>query len=208
MRRSWIGIIAVVAVLSAGGVGFAAFTSSVYVNATASAGTLELLFTAPATSIPYVDSFSTSVGACSATLASPSTGPSPFAYSSTTIDFTVSGAAPSDYCLFNNQADGGVAISNLGSLPATVSAAVTCSVNGGAPSTVTPTGPSIFGAPSSYPCGYFLWTDTYTGVYPFTLAAGASDGYAGVLYLPTGTGNGAQGQSVTVAVTITGTAGT
>jgi hypothetical protein len=93
-------MVAAVAIVAVGGIGFAAFTSSVTVNGTASAGNIVLEFA----SNPYGTGASTPSGA-TCTLQT-------YGGTTTTISISASNLAPNQYCSFV------LTITNAGSLPA------------------------------------------------------------------------------------------
>lgn len=202
MQRRVIALVAGIAVLMATGVGFAAFTSSVYVNATASAGSVNLEFVSATTSSsPPVSAGSAAT--CSESMVSPS--PYGDEYESSSLNFAVSNMAPGNTCGYQYIV---AYIMNFGTLPATISETPSnCLVNG-VPSTIGSV-PNDGTGEQAYTCGAFYITDTiYAGFFPGTLAPGGSAYYIVFITFPSGTGNSAQGQSVGLTLTITGTAGT
>ena len=104
MRHRWVtAVIAVLVVVSVGGVGFAAFTSTVTLQLNGAAGTLTIEWTGPAT--PTVTG-SSPTDKCTATL-TPSL-----------LTINAGNLAPGDSCML--LASNGVEITDTGSLPGTL----------------------------------------------------------------------------------------
>jgi hypothetical protein len=177
---------AIVAVVAVGGIGFAAFTTTAYVNGNAAAGTLGPL-TWSDLGTPVATS--TYVGCTVSTGNHSVTG--------TTQDDLFIGAtnlAPGDQCTFT--AD----LNNLGSIPANVYAQVTC-VNPAAACLVF----TYWDNFAPFPNGY----DVSGGPFgPLTIGAGSYIAYTGTLGLEAGLGNSAQGWTCEFEITLSATAGT
>lgn len=99
-NRLLIAMVAAVAIVAVGGIGFAAFTSSVTVNGSATVGTITLEFA----SNPYGTGSSTPSGA-TCTVGS-------YVGTVTTISIAASNLEPGQYCTFS------LTVTNAGSLPA------------------------------------------------------------------------------------------
>ena len=107
MRKWVVGLIAAIAVISVGGVGFAAFTSSVSLTINGSSGTLNIEWVGPASPpVTVTEALPTDDAACSASL------------TPTTFLIKFVNVAPNDVCVLP-QSDG-VFIENFGTLPGTV----------------------------------------------------------------------------------------
>jgi hypothetical protein len=105
MMRKWVvGAVAILAAISLGGIGFSVFTSSVAVQVNGQAGSIQVIWTGPGlpavtTSNPYVS--------CTVSL------------SASVILLTLQNVAPGDSCTL--PASDGVQLSNIGTIPATLS---------------------------------------------------------------------------------------
>ncbi len=192
LTRATILSLVAVSLAAIGGVGYATFTSTVNVSATATAGTLALVLSSPtAATVTAGDT----ITACSASL--DATG---------RLVISASNLFPGDAgCTFS------VAITNTGSLPATAfvvdyaNVATTCS------GTLFP-GSGAFSACFSY-------SDTLGGTstgFPFcsphcpvavSLQPGASFTYSSTIAMRSGVGNAAQGLSDSALISITGSIG-
>jgi hypothetical protein len=106
MRQRWVlGLVAVVAVAAAGGIGFAAFTSNAYIGITVASGTLGPLYWSNAATPVPTESFDN----CGQYFTT-------FINSSDTWVISATNLAPGDGCVF--AAD----LNNAGSIPAVVTA--------------------------------------------------------------------------------------
>lgn len=103
MGRRWaLGLVTVAVVLAASGIGFAAFTSSAYINGSGTAGTFYLYWSSPGAS------GSASYNICPVGVISTTTN------TSDTLTISASNLAPGDYCTFTADLNDG------GSLPGQV----------------------------------------------------------------------------------------
>ncbi|MGD1100151.1 MAG: hypothetical protein ABR888_07430 [Thermoplasmata archaeon] len=176
-----VGLIAV-AVLATAGTGFAAFTSSAFVNGSASAGTLGPMAWGSEPASAGLSSYSS----CLATV---STTSSP----SDTLDLVAGNLAPGDLCSF------GDSLHNAGSLPALASETITstsgdlCAVTVFSDSFFTPS--TLVGAGGE------------TGALAHTVPAGSSIQWAGFIQLSPTAGNAYSDTSCGFSITLTGSVG-
>ena len=183
MRRQWVmGMVAVVALVAVGGIGFAAFSTSAYLNGAASAGTLGPLtwsnLGTTTTSSAYVT--------CTVVTGTQTN-------TSDTLVVTVGNLAPGDLCQFSGD------LNNGGSIPANVYSLVTCydQTTGGCTVTSLYDNFAPAGAGESYGIQYG----------PITISSGSPLAYSGTVQLTPGLGNAYQGATCTFTVTFTATAG-
>jgi hypothetical protein len=181
MGTKWvIGVVAVVAMFAVGGIGFAAFTSSAYINGSATAGTLGPLYWTHGD-----PTGSESFDHCSAVIGTTFN-------SSDTLNFGASNLAPGDYCSYQAH------LHNAGSIPANVYAEVTS------------TSGSFCGYTTLYDtfAGWSQPGETYGTSYgPLTISAGGALFYQAQMGFIPPAGNEWQGQTCTFTVTFTATAG-
>jgi hypothetical protein len=102
-QRLVMGLVAIVAIVAVGGIGFAAFTTSAYINASAGAGTLGPLFWSNLGTPSGTESFDQCSDLTTTTH-----------NVSDTFDFNASNLAPGDGCTFTGD------LNNGGSIPANV----------------------------------------------------------------------------------------
>lgn len=191
MARIWqIGLIAVIAAVAVGGIGFAAFTSTATINGTATGGTLNLQWTPAGTpSLAAGTLLETNVfDGCSATV-TPSL-----------ITITATNLAPGDQCEINTSY--GLFLENTGSLPATVPWTYASDYIWSGGTAACPT--------SNFNGGDGLLAGTYT------VPAGGYVGYLSVVSgspiwvfigMNAGVGNACQGVSATLTIYEPGSAG-
>lgn len=190
MGQRWVmGLVAVVAAVAIGGIGFAAFTTTAYIGGNAAAGTLgPLTWTSDSTPVG-----SESFDVCSQAITTTSV-------TSDTYVITATNLAPGDYCSY------WATLNNGGSIPANVYAELTYYT--GAACDVTTLFDSLTGPIQP--------GETYGTTYgPITVPAYGSIPYSAELALttanlgqsPSGVGNGAQGEGCSFTVTFTATAG-
>lgn len=104
MGKRWVmGLVAVVAVVAAGGIGFAAFTSSAYINITVASGTLGPLYWANEQTPTSTESFDV----CQQSITT-------FVNTSDTWNLAATNLAPGDQCTFT------ASLYNAGTIPANV----------------------------------------------------------------------------------------
>lgn len=185
MRHTKVALaaLAVLAVCFTAGTGFAAFTSSAYVNGQGQAGTEGPLVWG---SEPAFGGYAAN-DVCNAVR---TTTNSP----GDTLVLTAGNLAPGDLCSY------GDSLKNLGSLPAHAHEKVT-SATGGLCAVLT-FGDNFF-SPS-----IVVGSGGQTGAVTHTLSAGGHIQWAGFIELASGAGNAYQGSSCTFVVTVTGSVGT
>ena len=181
-RAAMTGLVTLAALLAVG-TGFAAFTSSAYIQGTGAAGTLGPLVWGPS---PAYGGFATN-DICAADRGTTSSA-------GDTLFLTAGNLAPGDICSY------GDSLNNLGSLPATVSERIT-SASGGL-CAVLAFGDNFFSP--SVVIGAGGQTSALTHVVP----AGSYIQWAGFIHLLPTAGSGHLGQTCSFQVTLTGTAGT
>jgi hypothetical protein len=203
MTKQWlVGLVVVVALVGVGGIGYAAFTSTVTLSANGNAGTLNLEWACIAGPYPcdsssvgianagVLDSAAVSYAYCNFTYVDHGFG----------LDLNASNLAPGDSCTM--PASFGGILGNFGSLPATLTATLTS---------------------SSISCGYFTFSDNLFFTTPVSLGGSPSvssipigahsylplGGYTATLTLsPSATLSACGGVTDSATYTITATAGT
>jgi hypothetical protein len=180
-KASTTGLV-VVAVLLTAGTGFAAFTAQAFVNGNATAGTLGPLVWNPG---PTSSGFGG--GACSV-VRGETTLPDD------TLFITAGNLAPGASCTY------GDALTNEGSLPATVSGTITSAT--GTLCTALYYGDTFFS--TSIPIG----AGGQTGPTTVGIGAHAEINWAGTITLPSDTSSAYLGDTCDFTVTVTATAGT
>jgi len=177
MGKRWLmGLVAVVAFVAVGGLGFAAFTTSAYINGSASAGTFQLQWQGPASGTP-----SAYYNTCPTPYATTTTN------SSDTLVLSAGNLAPGDYCVFTAQ------LVDIGTLPGNSYDFVSTDAYSGCSWFLT----DNFGGHHNPP-------ETPLG--PIGIAPGSPISYSATLGLSGGQGNGCQSAWLTFTVTVTGTA--
>jgi hypothetical protein len=180
-----LGLATLIAVVAVGGIGFAQFTTSAYLNGNASAGTLGPLtwsnVDTPQSTASYVT--------CTVTIGTTTN-------TSDTLEVTATNLAPGVTCTFT--AD----LNNGGSIPANVYSQVVCTIPAGACynyfsywDTFSPqlnNGYDVSGGPFG----------------PITVVSGTPLAYTGTVGMFPGLGNEAQGTTCQFVITFTATAGT
>ncbi len=183
MGKPWVlGLLAVVAVVAVGGIGFGAFTSSAYVQVQATTGTVGPLVWGPS---PAYGGFAAN-DVCSAVRGTTSSA-------GDTLFLTASNLAPGDICSY------GDSLSNLGSLPAVVGEQVTSASGTLCP--VVAFGDNFF-SPST-----LIGSGGQVSALQHTVPASSYIQWAGFVHLLPSAGNSYEGGSCTFVVTLTGTAG-
>ena len=178
MTKTTVVSLFALSLLALTGVGYAAFTSSITVNGTASAGTLSIAFTTPANTAGYGTSTPSGVGSCS------------FSGTGASTTLTVSNMDPGDTCTAD------ITVANTGSLP-TSSEATSLS---GAPEACVPTSTSPY---NCFTISDNLGLNSYTGASGSggAVASGGSFTYTVSVALPsTATTQGLSG-SFTITLT-------
>lgn len=191
MARIWqIGLIAVIAAVAVGGIGFAAFTSTATINGTATGGTLNLQWTPTGTpSIGAGTLVETNAfDGCSATVA-PSL-----------ITITATNLAPGDECYINTSY--GLFLENTGSLPATVPWTFASDYIWSGGTAACPTsnfngGDTLYAGTYIVPAGGYVGQGSVVSGTPIVVIIG----------LDSGTGNACQGVSATLTIYEPGVAG-
>lgn len=176
--------LAILAVLVTAGTGFAAFTTSAYIQGSAQAGTVGPLVwgAGPSSTGLYAnDNCSASVGQ--------TTSPSD------TLFLTAGNLAPGDICSYGDQ------LANDGTLPAVVTEQIT-SASGGLCSELA------FGDKAFHPAAVTVGSGGQTGSVGYTIGADSYVQWAGFVHLLPNAGSAALGQTCSFVVTLTGTAGT
>jgi hypothetical protein len=177
-----VAIVALAAIATAG-TGFAAFTSSAFINASGEAGTVGPLVWGPS---PAYGGFAPN-DLCTASVGTTN-------HAGDTLYLTAGNLAPGDICSY------GDTLHNLGSLPAATSERITSA--SGALCAVLAFGDNFF-SPSIVIAG-----GGEPSTVPHTIAAGGDIQWAGFLHLLPSAGNAYGGQSCSFVVTVTGSAGT
>ncbi len=173
-----LGLVAVVAAIAVGGIGFASFTTSAYIDAQAQAGTLGPLYWSNTATPVGTESFDVCTNFITTTL-----------NTSDTLNFTAGNLAPGDSCTFS--AD----LNNGGSIPAAVE--ITSTKDSGAGCYVTYTYDSWF--------GYESYGVTHGYV---TIGGYSYQQYTVTESLGGGLGNADQGVFCNIVLTFSASAGT
>ena len=171
-----------VTILAAGGTGFAAFTTSAFVNGSASAGTLGPLTWGDSP----VSSWSASNDVCSASVGTTDS-------SGDTLILSATNLAPGDYCGFADT------LYNAGSLPAAATESIT-SASGGLCSQVQ--FGDVFFSPS-----VTIGAGGQTGAQSKTLPADSAIIWEGTIAFSSSASNAFEDSSCSFQATLTGTAG-
>jgi hypothetical protein len=171
------GLVAVVAFVAVGGLGFAAFTTSAYINGSAGAGTFQLQWQGPATGTP-----SASYVSCITPYATTTTN------ASDTLVLSAGNLAPGDYCVFTAQ------LVDIGTLPGNTYDFIT-----------SVAGPCSWFFSDNYG-GHTAPPVPETPLGPLGITPSSPISYSATLGLWAGQGNACQGATLTFSVTVTGTA--
>jgi hypothetical protein len=174
--------LAVVAVLAIAGTGFAAFTTSAYIQGNAQAGTL-----GPYVWGPYPTHSASGTAVCSVTRGTTN-------YPGDTLFLSAGNLGPDTQCTYADVLD------NLGTLPGNTTAQIT-SASGGLCSVLDYQ--DLFFSPA-----VVIGSGGQVGATSNTVYPGPSLIWAGDITLPGSVGSAHQGQSCSFTVTLTGTAGT
>jgi hypothetical protein len=181
--RLVLAMVAAVAIVAVGGIGFAAFTASVYVDGSGAAGSVALSFT----SNPYGTAASSPAGAtCAIQSYGGSTG---------TITVAASNLEPGQYCTFT------LSVQNVGTLPITSETSTYAYVSG-----------SVCNSGGQMNCiwvsdGIGLNTETGTSGSDSTTIP-VSGEYTYILYVELPGGSTIQSTALSFTITLTGSAGT
>ena len=178
MGKRWVmGLVAMVAVVAVGGIGFAAFTTSAYINGGANAGTFQLQWQGPTSGVG-----SQTYNTCPAPTGSTMTN------TSDTLTLTAGNLAPGDYCTFN------AVLADVGTLPGQTYDSITA-VSG-----------ACYWFFSDNYGGHAAPPVPETPLGPLSIAPGSPIAYSATLGLYGDQGNGCQGASLSFTVQVTGTA--
>jgi hypothetical protein len=190
MGQRWImGLVAVVAAVAIGGIGFAAFSTSAYISGTSGAGTFGPLYWTSTVTPAGSESFDVCTQFITTTT-----------NTSDTYEINATNLAPGDYCSFS------ATLHNGGSIPANVYAQVT-SYTGAACDVTTLfdslTGPIQPG--ETYGTSYGPLAIPAYGSTPYTSELALTTNNLGTS--PSGVGNPYQGEGCSFTVTFSATAG-
>jgi nitrate reductase NapE component len=175
-NRLILGLVAIVAVVAVGGIGFAAFTTSAYINGTASAGTFVLAWEGPASGTG-----SASYNTCGTPYATTTTN------SSDTLQLSAGNLAPGDYCTFT------AVLADVGTLPGVVSDAV-----------VSASGSCVWFFNDNFASHNYPPPETPQG--SIGISPSAPINYVAYFGMEAGDGNACQGASISLTVDVTATA--
>ncbi|HTT44747.1 MAG TPA: hypothetical protein VMH38_01865 [Thermoplasmata archaeon] len=178
MGKRWVmGLVAMVAVVAVGGIGFAAFTTSAYINGAANAGTFQLQWQGPTTGVG-----SETYNTCPAPTGSTTTN------TSDTLTLTAGNLAPGDSCTFT------AVLADVGSLPGQTYDFISAV-----------SGPCTWFFYDNYG-GHAAPPVPETPLGPISIAPGSPIAYSATLGLWSGQDNSCQGASLSFTVEVTGTA--